>query len=206
MLTTNALLQQLLGQVSYWSNRYSQSLSQHPILTKSITSALIAIVGEIIGSAVHNYRRSKNSIVGEGVGRSVWEVAHRMIVFGVYGLSFTGPFFHWWYRYLHQIVSSWNLPSNLSILLKVLINQLVMTPPFLLFTISFLQFFMTFNRQKTIQILKNSFVSALLVNWKVWTVAQFVNFGVIPMDYQVLFGNLVALWWNIYLSLISSTA
>jgi hypothetical protein len=36
---------------------------------------------------------------------------------------------------------------------------------------------------------------------QVWTVAQAVNFQVVPLEYRVLYGNMVALWWNIYLSL-----
>jgi hypothetical protein len=39
---------------------------------------------------------------------------------------------------------------------------------------------------------------------KVWTVAQAVNFQLVPLDYRVLFGNVVALWWNIYLSLVNA--
>lgn len=41
---------------------------------------------------------------------------------------------------------------------------------------------------------------------QVWTVAQVVNFQVVPLEYRVLFGNMVALWWNIYLSLASHTS
>jgi hypothetical protein len=40
---------------------------------------------------------------------------------------------------------------------------------------------------------------------QVWTVAQAVNFQVVPLEYRVLFGNMIALWWNIYLSLASHT-
>lgn len=165
---------------------------------------MTSIVGELIGSFIYNYRSKSSNVSRLESGRKVWEIAHRVIVFGIYGLSFTGPFFHWWYRYLHQLVSSWSLSPQLTVIIKVLLNQLVVTPPFLLFTIGYLQFFLTFDRSKTIQTLKNSFVTALFVNWKVWTVAQAVNFGIVPIDYQVLFGNLVALWWNIYLSLIST--
>jgi hypothetical protein len=49
---------------------------------------------------------------------------------------------------------------------------------------------------------KNSFAAALFTNWKVWTVAQAINFKLVPLEYRVLFGNCVALWWNIYLSLL----
>lgn len=198
-----SVLSNIVDQLRGLSQSYSQALIERPILTKSITSALISVIGELIGSLIHNRRHSNAS--QRQNGRTAWEIAHRVIVFGIYGLSFTGPFFHWWYRYLHQLVTSWSLSPQLTVVLKVLLNQLVMTPPFLLFTIGYLQYFLTFDRKRTIQTLKNSFVSALFVNWKVWTVAQTLNFGFVPMNYQVLFGNLVALWWNIYLSLISSS-
>ena len=37
-------------------------------------------------------------------------------------------------------------------------------------------------------------------NWKLWVPAQLVNFGVVPLHFQVLFANGVALVWNVYLS------
>jgi hypothetical protein len=149
---------------------YSDSLKESPILTKSITSCVIAGIGEIIGSFIHNYRavnsRDKAQSLTQ-ISRSTWEIVHRLLVFGAFGLTFTGPFFHWWYGNLHKYVSSWNLPKSLSVIIKVLLNQLVMTPPFLLFTISYLQFFLTFDREKTIKTLKATFATALFVNWKV---------------------------------------
>ena len=40
----------------------------------------------------------------------------------------------------------------------------------------------------------------LVVNWCLWVPAQMMNFTFIPLKYQVLFGNFVAVTWNIYLS------
>jgi alkyl hydroperoxide reductase subunit AhpC len=177
---------------------YSHSLQERPILTKSITSCIIAMIGELIGSGIHNSKAkmsdSQQRYSPLPLGRNIWEISRRLIVFGLYGISFTGkcfhffsnlfslsvisiacsflssfvgPFFHWWYRYLHQTVSSWHLSPSLTIIVKVLLNQLIMTPPFLVFTISFLQFFFTFSKEKTIKVLKNTFASALFMNWKV---------------------------------------
>ena len=36
---------------------------------------------------------------------------------------------------------------------------------------------------------------------QVWTAAQAVNFTYVPIKFRPLFGSVVALWWNIYLSM-----
>jgi hypothetical protein len=165
-----SLMSTWTGVVTGFPSFYSESLKNYPLLTKSVTSCIISIIGEVIGSAVYNSKTSKsskNSIAPYVIGRSTWEIARRVVIFGAFGASFAGPFFHWWYRYLHQLVNSWSLPYSMSIIMKLLLNQLVMTPPYLLFTIAYIQYFLTFDRKKTVQVLKNSFFSALLMNWKV---------------------------------------
>eukprot|EP00388_Colpodella_angusta_P025333 GDKK01002324.1.p1 GENE.GDKK01002324.1~~GDKK01002324.1.p1 ORF type:complete len:138 (+),score=12.87 GDKK01002324.1:1-414(+) len=131
----------------------------------------------------------------------------RMAVFASYGLVVTGPFFHWWYGVLEKNVSAMKLPSSyLVTLVKVAITQIVMTPPFLVFTLAYIKYFLSFDTHETVMAVKKTFAVALLTNYKVWTVAQAVNFQVVPLDYRVLFGNMIALWWNVYLSLTSHSS
>jgi protein Mpv17 len=40
----------------------------------------------------------------------------------------------------------------------------------------------------------------MLANWKIWPAANALSFAVVPLQYRVLFSNMVALVWNIYLS------
>jgi protein Mpv17 len=42
-------------------------------------------------------------------------------------------------------------------------------------------------------------------NFALWIPAQIVNFSLVPLNYQVLFGNVVALLWNVYLSWVNAT-
>ena len=42
--------------------------------------------------------------------------------------------------------------------------------------------------------------STLQANWRLWVPAQLINFAVVPIHFQVLFANGVAVCWNIYLS------
>ena len=56
--------------------------------------------------------------------------------------------------------------------LKLTINQLVMTPPFLLFTLAYIQFCLTLDTSKTMTSVKRTFAVALLTNWKVGRLAD----------------------------------
>jgi protein Mpv17 len=111
--------------------------------------------------------------------------------------------FHWWYGFLERFVGKQKLSNNLSLALKLALNQLVLTPPFLALTLGFIQYFQTLSATQTTTMVRNTYAAALFTNWKVWTVAQAINFTAVPLDYRVLFGNFVALWWNIYLSLVN---
>lgn len=91
-----------------------------------------------------------------------------MAVFAGYGLVITGPFFHWWYGYLERGVSGMHLSSSyLSTLVKVAITQIVMTPPFLVFTLAYIKYFLSFDAHETVVMVKRTYAAALLTNWKV---------------------------------------
>jgi len=192
---------------------YNDSMKHHPIRTKALTSCFVALLGEVLGAAIVARRSPPD---GERKGLKSWLASldsRRLAVFGVYGLVITGPFFHWWYGFLESLsASTVGLLGNkqkpqplLSFAVKLGLNQLVMTPPFLLFTLAYIQYFLSLDVDQTIKAVKRSFAVALFTNWKVWTVAQAINFQLVPLEYRVLFGNLVALWWNIYLSLVNTS-
>jgi len=103
--------------------------------------------------------------------------SRRLVVFGAYGLVITGPFFHWWYGYLESLsTSTVGLLSRnkgiqkqplLQFAVKLGLNQLVMTPPFLLFTLAYIQYFLSLDVDQTVKAVKRSFAAALFTNWKV---------------------------------------
>jgi len=53
-----------------------------------------------------------------------------------------------------------------------------------------------------VQKVKDLLWPTLLENWKVWPAVQLLNFSVVPVKFQVLFVNCVAIWWNFVLSLM----
>lgn len=56
---------------------------------------------------------------------------------------------------------------HLTTLVKVAITQLVMTPPFLVFTLGFIKYFMTLDVSETVVAVKRTFAAALFLNWRV---------------------------------------
>lgn len=168
---------------------YQRQLTKEPLITKALTSAIVSALGEVIGSWLRGQKQT---------ALAAWR---RVSVFFLYGLCISGPFFHWWYGTLDRSVRSLGLPKIWSTLLQVAVQQLVVTPPFLLVTMAFLQLARTTKVSEISKGVKSAFAAALFTNWRVWSVAQTINFQLVPLDYRVLYGNILALWWNIYLSL-----
>eukprot|EP01038_Epipyxis_sp_PR26KG_P005908 gene5908-8151_t len=172
---------------------YKDQLKFAPIRTKSITSLTIAILGEIFGT----YIRCK-------INKTKFKLdMKRLRVFGLYGFFITGPVLHWWYQLLEQIVTRLDYHGNSKLFLKVFIDRVIFGPPFVLFTVIFLQFLQTLDVRKTIENVKRCYFDVLKTNECLWTVAQAINFKLIPVDFQVLFVNAVSIGWNTYLSLAS---
>jgi hypothetical protein len=183
---------------------YKSALRNSPLQTKALTSLVIGLLGELLGAYLRRRKFLATYKFASPASAPRLVDFKRLGIFGFYGLAITGPFFHWWYGSLEKFVRNQNIEGNgAQVATKILLDRLVMTPPFLLFTLFYMQGMLTMQPKQTVEGVKRAYPTALALNWKVWTVAQFVNFQYVPLDYRVLFGNAVAFWWNCYLSLIN---
>lgn len=193
--------------ITHLATHYKHQLQTQPLVTKALTSGVISAIGELLGAWIRARSAANTSSSFSATTRQLTPTVaslRRVAVFFLYGLCVAGPFFHWWYSRLETFTRKLQLSPAIKLALQLVANQLAMTPPFLLVTLLFLQLTHTFSLEKMMATVKKAYSGALWANWRVWTVAQAINFAFVPLDYRVLFGNIIALWWNIYLSMSAS--
>jgi len=117
--------------------------------------------------------------------------------FLLYGTFVSGPTIHYFYRALEAIFPGKGFSTSL---LKVLTDRVIFNPAFIVLTLYVLGRLQGETHTDTTQFIRNNYVATVLVNWKIWTVPQIINFNFVPVEFRVLFGNLVALIWNYYLA------
>ncbi|TYZ64458.1 hypothetical protein PybrP1_001718 [[Pythium] brassicae (nom. inval.)] len=164
---------------------YQVALKKNPVRTKALTSASVAMLGEVLGHFLKHKTLRGLSL-------------RQMLAFFTFGGVVTGPLLHYWYGLLeNQRFTKSKLTPNQ----KLLLDRLVYTPPFTALTIFSLGVMRGSSVEASKANLRRVFVGALLMNWRVWTVTQWLSFHYVPSQLRVLWGNAVALWWNAYLSL-----
>mmetsp|Transcript_8860 Transcript_8860/g.13275 ORF Transcript_8860/g.13275 Transcript_8860/m.13275 type:complete len:184 (+) Transcript_8860:71-622(+) len=173
--------------------RYQRELAERPLRTKALTSCGVAVLGEGIGVCI----RRKQSCNPERLK----EIMKKIAVIGMYGLLVTGPLFHWWYAKLETLTR--NVPQKYKLIVKLLLDRVVFTPPFLVVTLMYRLAFEDSTFSEKVQSLKRIFLSVLLMNWKVWTVIQTINLTYVPLELRSIFGNVCACAWNTYLAVFA---
>lgn len=83
---------------------------------------------------------------------------------------------------------------------KVFIDQIVFAPLFLAGLLSLIGFSQHQDIDKVKEKLKNDYKDILIANYSLWPWVQILNFSVVPLNYQVLLTQTVAVFWNIYFS------
>lgn len=162
---------------------YVKKLDSHPHLTKGITSGIISGAGDLICQFLAN-------------DDDDWDYL-RAGRFFLMGSFFCAPISHVWYNAL-----STRLLPGARTLKKVgqrlLVDQFGFAPIFLP---SFMAVLWTMEGRSNIpQQLVEVTPDLMVANWSLWIPAMTINFGFVPLKYQVLFGNVVALLWSVYVS------
>ena len=127
-----------------------------------------------------------------------WQRTGRMMV---WGSVFFAPLGHAWYNFLDRFVRT---VGKKAIAQKVVLDMLIFAPP------SSFGFF-TFNNVLSGQSFDEATNDAwkklpttLLANYAVWPGIQVITFGYIPLQYRVLFINVMYVGWSMFLSMMAA--
>lgn len=165
---------------------YNKSLIRYPYLTQSIQVSLMMGGSDIIAQTLIE----KNSLKSLNIRRT--------LEFSCIGFCLVGPCLRYWYGKLDR------LPLQIvwqKTIIKVLCDQILFAPIFIGIFITTLSFIQGNNFNNTKERLINEYPNILIGNYIIWPLAQLINFRLIPLNYQVVFVQMIAIIWNTYLSL-----
>lgn len=171
--------------------QYLVLLKNYPILTKSVTSGILSALGNLLSQILEARKKNKS---GAPVGEIDPAAAARYATFGFF---ITGPVSHIFY----QLMEVW-MPATdpLCIVKRLLLDRLIFAPGFLLIFYFVMNILEAKGWRDFESKMRGSYWIALKMNWKVWTPFQFVNINFVPVEFRVLFANMVALFWYAYLA------
>ncbi|KAK0066102.1 protein Mpv17 [Biomphalaria pfeifferi] len=166
---------------------YSRLLKTYPLRTMAFTTGTIMTAGDCI---------SQLAIERKGLQQYDLKRSSRFLVLG---FCFFGPMMRGWYLTLDKLYAG----KKFAAIKMMATDQLCMSPFFL----STFLTVMGLLKGETIQEIKNKFQKEffplLFTSYKVWPLAQLINFYVLPLQHRVLFVNCVALGWNTYLAWVT---
>ncbi|KAH8339703.1 hypothetical protein KR074_009539, partial [Drosophila pseudoananassae] len=146
--------------------------------------------------------------IGDGIAQllvekkplSEWDVG-RTARFSALGFVVVGPVLRTWFMFMESRVSKKHSPMRRGIT-KMLMDQCLFAPPF---TLAMSYMVPKINGEEEQQIrdrIRDTYFTILSRNYMLWPMAQFVNFSFVPLQYQVMYVQCIALIWNSYLSMM----
>ncbi|GJQ84918.1 hypothetical protein Trydic_g525 [Trypoxylus dichotomus] len=119
------------------------------------------------------------------------------VVFCTVGFCFLGPTLTVWYRLLAKHVG---MKGSLVTVKKVALDQFLFAPFCIGALLTVLGTVQGQPPKETMRKLKRDYTDIMIANYKLWPAVQLLNFYVVPLNYQVLVVQCVALSWNTYIS------
>jgi len=125
----------------------------------------------------------------------------RNIRLSLCGFIYFGPTMRFWYGALDRLVKSKTFFRPLKMLV---IDQGFFAPCYMVTVLFVTKLARGQSPASIVENFPTDYPRLIFGCWTVWPWVQVANFTLIPLEFRVLFGNVVALFWNTYVSRISN--
>ena len=205
------------------SGVYKSCLSNRPLLTKSTTSAVIMSISDVICQKLeqsidihHTSQQSiaRVAITNENSNTSPNENSktsplnhidwYRTRQVAITGFTWSGPISHTWYAILEHLVTIED--KLVGLILRMLMDAFIFSPIAVVGYFIWRTILEGGGVNDIVAKLRDSYVNALLASFRFWPCVNIINFSLVPVEYRVLYNNMLSLFWNGYLSHINSIA
>ncbi|KAJ1530748.1 hypothetical protein ONE63_005602 [Megalurothrips usitatus] len=161
---------------------YFLELYTNPLRTKSVTSAVIYVLGNFTSQRISGAKAiDRNSL----------------LAFGAYGLLFGGSIPHYFFQWLEWLIPG---TSKLALVKQILVQRLLFTPLYQLFTLYTISRLEGRPHRQAVHQLIPIYLPVLIANWKWLTALSIINLTVVPPALRVIFMNLVGFVWSVYIA------
>jgi len=171
--------------------KYESSLESNPILTKAATSLVGFALGDIIAQTLI-----------DGTALAAVD-SMRVLKLASFGFLLHGTTGHFFYNFLDNKIPGTGAKEVAS---KVFIDQVLWNPIFGICFFGYLGLFEGLSLAETGLKIQDGLFVAVTGSWKFWPIAHAVNFRFIPTRNRLLYINTLQIFYNVFLSIIASTA
>ncbi|KAH8724597.1 hypothetical protein GQ44DRAFT_708456 [Phaeosphaeriaceae sp. PMI808] len=190
---------------------YGRVQQRKPYMTQFISSLVIYFVGDLVAQSIAGPATSEVATedaeeaedqgwVQQWIENRDWHRTGRSLIIG--GLSSIPA-----YKWFLWLGNNFNYGSKiLSLTTKVLVNQAFFTPIFNSYFFGMQSLLSGASFSEIIERIKNTVPTSWINSCKVWPAITAFSFQYIPIQYRSIFGGVIAIGWQTYLSLLNQRA
>ncbi|KAK4099256.1 FMN-linked oxidoreductase [Parathielavia hyrcaniae] len=178
---------QRLGPLTRAAQAYARAQRKRPYVTQVCTSLFIYLCSDI----------SAQSMSGKDYDPT--RTARSLLVGSISAIPS--------YRWFVWLSDNFNYPSRvLSIAAKVIVNQICFTPVFNTYFFGMQALLSGANPAETWERIRQTVPVSCLNSCKLWPAVTAFSFALLPLEYRPVFGGVIAVGWQTYLSYLNRLA
>ncbi|CAI9104301.1 OLC1v1002942C1 [Oldenlandia corymbosa var. corymbosa] len=167
---------------------YLGMVKSRPIVTKSITCALIYTAADLSSQTIAGQSAEGYDLV-------------RTLRMASYGMFLLGPSLHFWFNYVSRLFPRRDVIATLK---KIVMGQTLYGPAMTVVFFSYNASLQGESRTEIVARLKRDLVPTLISGVMYWPLCDFVTFKFIPVHLQPLVSNGFSYLWTIYMTYMAS--
>ncbi|KAG6598128.1 SYM1 protein [Phytophthora cinnamomi] len=180
---------------------YDRWLRDSPLLTKGVTSAVLFGIGDRVAQRIERSESAGDNGDPNSDDPDDRHGLHRTARMMLWGGVLFAPVGHAWYNFLERAVRG---KGAAAVAKKIAADQLVFSPPLSLAFFTYAGCSEGKPLRDTVDTAVAKLPPTLAVNWTVWPLVHVCTFGFVPLQYRILFINVVNVGWSAFLSRMAS--
>ncbi|XP_061373913.1 uncharacterized protein LOC133316205 [Gastrolobium bilobum] len=167
---------------------YLGMIKSWPILTKSVTSALIYTAADLSSQTIVRQSSEPFDFI-------------RTLRMAGYGMIILGPSLHFWFNFMSKLFPRRDLFSTLK---KMVMGQTLYGPAMTVLFFSLNARLQGENGTQIVARLKRDLLPTMLNGIMYWPICDFITFRFIPVHLQPLVSNSFSYLWTVYMTYMAS--